>query len=261
MKRVLTAVVLVPTITYLVLWAPRTLFIAALAIIGGFAFREFALMAGAHGFPVNPWIGTGLGFILLALPEDHSTVVFLFMIGFGSMVAAMRNDDLRLALPSASAMLLGICYVFGSWWFAVKLRDLNVWFLFFGLALNWIGDTAAMFVGRKFGRRKLSPIVSPGKTWEGAAASVAGSVLLGFALFNNFGPRMPWWMILALSVVENVAGQFGDLAESAIKRGAGMKDSGSSLPGHGGWLDRIDSSLFTIPAVYVTFRLLSSVSF
>ena len=231
-----------------------------MAIIGCFAFREFATLTEAHGFPVNPWIGSALGVILLVLPDDHSALLLILLIAFGSMIAAMRLGDLRQALPSASAMLLGICYIFGAWWCAVKLRELDHWLLFFGLALNWVGDTAAMFVGRKFGRRKLSPVVSPGKTWEGAAASALASVVLGFALFNNFGPRMPWWMILALSVFGNVAGQFGDLAESAIKRGAGMKDSGTSLPGHGGWLDRIDSSLFAIPAVYVGYRLWSSVT-
>jgi len=260
MKRILTAVVLVPTISYLVLWAPRTVFIAVLAIIGAFAFREFANMADAHGFPVNPWIGAGLGFILLALPDENSVLLLIFFIAFGTMIAALRSDDLRQALPSASAMLLGICYVFGSWWCAARLREIDHWLLFFGLALNWVGDTAAMFAGRKFGRHKLSPVVSPGKTWEGSVASITASVILGFALFTNLGPHMPWWIILALSVFGNVAGQFGDLAESAIKRGAGMKDSGTSLPGHGGWLDRIDSSLFAIPAVYISFRLLSFLS-
>ena len=85
-------------------------------------------------------------------------------------------------------------------------------------------------------------------------------MIFGFVLFHYAGPRMPWWTILALSVLGNVAGQLGDLSESAMKRGAGMKDSGSSLPGHGGWLDRIDSSLFAVPAVYVSYRILSALS-
>ena len=257
MKRVLTALVLVPTITYLVLGAHRMAFIAAMAAIGVFAFREFANIAQCHGIPVNPWIGSALGVVMLFLPDEHSVLLLLLMIAFGAMMAALRLDDLRLALPSASGLLLGICYIFGSWWCAVRLRDIDVWLLLFGLALNWVGDTAAMYVGKSIGRRKLAPIVSPGKTWEGAIASTVASVILGFALFHYVGPRMPWWTILALSAVGNIAGQLGDLSESAVKRGAGIKDSGSSLPGHGGWLDRIDSSLFAIPAVYISYRLLS----
>ncbi|HEY3740646.1 MAG TPA: phosphatidate cytidylyltransferase [Bryobacteraceae bacterium] len=257
MKRVLTAALLVPTITGLVLWAPRWIFIAAIAIIGVFAFREFSAIASAHGFSVNPWIGSAVGCAMLAIPDDHIIVLLILAIGFGSMMAAVRFGDLKIALPSASAMLLGVCYIFGAWWCAVKLRDIDHWLLFFALALNWIGDTAAMYGGRKFGRHKMSPVVSPGKTWEGAAASVIGSVIFGFALFLNFGPRLPWFVILLLSLIGNVAGQLGDLSESAIKRGAGMKDSGNSLPGHGGWLDRIDSTLFTVPAVYACYQLLS----
>jgi phosphatidate cytidylyltransferase len=260
MKRLLTAVVLVPTITGLVLWAPRTIFIAAMAIIGAFAFREFATIAEAHGFTVNPWIGAALGVLMLALPDDQNVLLLVLGVAFGAMMAALRIGDLRYALPSASAMLLGVCYIFGAWWCAVKLRDLDHWLLFFALALNWVGDTAAMYFGRKFGRHKMSPIVSPGKTWEGAVASGVTSVIFGFVLFNSFGPRLPWWTILILSVVGNIAGQLGDLSESAMKRGAGMKDSGTSLPGHGGWLDRIDSTLFTVPAVYASFRLLSAIS-
>ena len=260
MKRVLTALVLVPTITYLVLWAPRIAFVAALVVIGGFAFREFATIAGAHGFPVNPWIGSALGLVMLVLPDEHSVLLLVLGAAFGAMMLTLRLDDMHQALPSASALLLGVCYIFGSWWCAVRLRDIDTWLLLFALALNWVGDTAAMYVGKAWGRHKMSPVVSPGKTWEGAAASAAGAVIFGFMLFHYAGPRMPWWTILALSVVGNVAGQLGDLSESAMKRGAGMKDSGSSLPGHGGWLDRIDSSLFAVPAVYVGYRLLASVS-
>src|SRR5450432_2738731 len=127
MKRVATALVLIPAITYLVLWAPRIAFIAALLTIGGFAFREFATIAGAHGFPVNPWIGTVMGFAILAVPDDHSALLALLTIAFGAMMAALRQDDLRLALPSASVLLLGVCYIFGAWWCAIKLRDIDAW--------------------------------------------------------------------------------------------------------------------------------------
>ena len=158
MKRVLTALVLVPAITSLVLWAPRAAFIAALMAIGGFAFREFTTIAAAHGFPINPWIGSALGFMMLVLPDEQTVLLLVLFSAFGAMMAAVRTADLRLALPSASAMLLGICYIFGSWWCAVRLRDIDTWLLLFALALNWVGDTAAMYVGKAWGRHKMSPL-------------------------------------------------------------------------------------------------------
>ncbi len=119
--------------------------------------------------------------------------------------------------------------------------------------MNWSGDTAAYYVGRAIGKHKLSPILSPKKSWEGAIASVAGSLILGLLYLGHFTPDIPLWEIIIMAVVGNVAGQLGDLAESAMKRGAGVKDSGNILPGHGGILDRVDSSLFAIPIIYIIF--------
>ncbi|MGB7265863.1 MAG: phosphatidate cytidylyltransferase, partial [Terracidiphilus sp.] len=138
----------------------------------------------------------------------------------------------------------------------------------------WAGDTTAYYVGRAFGRHKMAPKLSPGKTWEGAVASVAGSVLMAFALVGVANLlQEPWnsevlswmeracpsaviafpddlWYWLLLAVIINLAGQVGDLAESALKRSAGVKDSGSLLPGHGGVLDRIDALLLAAPVLW-----------
>ncbi len=119
------------------------------------------------------------------------------------------------------------------------------------LALNWIGDTAAFAAGKTFGRRKLAPRLSPAKTWEGAAASFAVSLAFGYLYVRWLLPETPALAGLAVAGAGNIAGQLGDLAESLMKRGAGVKDSGNSLPGHGGWLDRLDSTLFTLPVVHV----------
>jgi len=125
------------------------------------------------------------------------------------------------------------------------------------LLLSWAGDTAALYVGKAFGRHALAPRVSPAKTWEGAAGSVAGGVI-GGALYAHYWIRSaPLGQVLILAAAGNIAGQIGDLCESAIKRGAGVKDSGNTLPGHGGWLDRIDSSLFSVPAVLALVKLLA----
>jgi phosphatidate cytidylyltransferase len=113
----------------------------------------------------------------------------------------------------------------------------------------------AYYVGTAFGRHKLSPHISPGKTWEGTAASLCASSIAGVAYLHFLFPKVPAWQAVLLCAAANVAGQIGDLCESAIKRGAGVKDSSHLLPGHGGWLDRVDSSLFSIPVVYWLIQL------
>ena len=125
----------------------------------------------------------------------------------------------------------------------------------YGLMLNWVGDIGAYYIGRRFGIHKLAPRVSPKKSWEGSIASLVTSILLGGLYLHQFLPSVPWWQGVALTTVANVAGQFGDLAESAMKRGAHVKDSGGLLPGHGGFLDRVDSTLFALPVIYAYLRL------
>jgi phosphatidate cytidylyltransferase len=178
-------------------------------------------------------------------------VALAFFVALAALICAMRSADLRQALPAAGAFVLAVLYIFGSWRCAAALRSIGPALLFFAVALNWAGDTAAMYAGRAFGRRKLAPRISPAKSWEGAIASVAASVIFGILYFYWALPRAvpPWWAAM-LALAGNVAGQLGDLAESALKRGAGLKDSGTLLPGHGGWLDRVDSVLFAVPVVY-----------
>jgi phosphatidate cytidylyltransferase len=124
------------------------------------------------------------------------------------------------------------------------------------LLVSWAGDTAAMYVGKAWGRRKLAPRISPGKTQEGAAASVLGGTLAAVVYASYFLSFETLPSVILVGATANIAGQLGDLCESAFKRGAGVKDSGTMLPGHGGWLDRIDSTLFSIPAVYGLLLLL-----
>ena len=123
------------------------------------------------------------------------------------------------------------------------------------MLLSWAGDIAALYIGRPFGKHKMAPRVSPAKSWEGAAGSVAGGMLVGGIYAHYLIPQAPLVEALALAAAGNIAGQLGDLCESALKRGAGVKDSGTLLPGHGGWLDRIDSSLFSVPIVYALLKL------
>jgi phosphatidate cytidylyltransferase len=168
---------------------------------------------------------------------------------------SLRADDLAHALPQSALLVTGIVYVFGSWKCAVLLHRLNVHWLMYALIVNWTGDIGAYYVGRAFGKHRLAERVSPKKSWEGAIAAVATSVLIAGAYLVYFVPGVGIAEAIALTAVANIAGQLGDLCESAMKRGAWVKDSGSILPGHGGFLDRVDSTLFSLPVIYAFTQL------
>ena len=255
MKRILTAAILVPLVVWVVLFAPAWAFLLFCALVGAAALWEFDAIAAAHGIPRTGWPLIALGVAWLMVP-DRMTLAALALAAVILMLLPLRARDLNKALPSAAAGVLGILYVFGAWRCALGLREINRHWLMIALLVSWVGDTAAYYVGRAWGKNKLAPVVSPSKTWEGAAASVAAGMLSAAVYAYFFIEAAPLWAVMATGAFANIAGQLGDLTESAFKRGAAVKDSGTTLPGHGGWLDRIDSSLFSIPAVYAVFRIL-----
>jgi phosphatidate cytidylyltransferase len=213
-------------------------------------------------------------------------VKFVIGVGFACAIApflfltiAMRRGELRGAYPAAAASAFAFVYVALPMGMLVQLRQqwAGAFWLLYLLLVVWAGDIFAYFVGRSLGRHRMAPRISPKKTWEGAAASLAASLVVGILLFNHalqissfllrlgliqrrdglFGLEKPeLWPILLLTVALNLAAQLGDLVESLIKRGAGVKDSGAILPGHGGMLDRIDALLFAAPVLwfYVAWR-------
>ena len=253
MKRFLTAAALIPFIVYVVLFAPSGAFAVVLAAAAFLSWREYDSIAEAFGFGAPGPVGLGAGMALLFLPSDQG--LFIVVVVVIALALSLRDADLEKALPRAALLLLGVVYVFGCWRSAIDLRSLNPHWLMFALIVNWAGDTGAYFAGRAFGKHKLAPIVSPKKTWEGAAASVLASVAVAGGYLLWLIPDLTPAFVIGLAVLANVAGQLGDLAESAMKRGAGVKDSGSILPGHGGFLDRVDSTLFALPVTYAYLRL------
>ena len=176
---------------------------------------------------------------------DWAFIAALVLVG-----GLALREAVQISKSPALAALGGALYIGGAWFFAFRLRAINPHWLMFAFILCWAGDTAALYIGKNFGRHKLAPKISPAKTWEGAIASVVGGVLAGALWIHFFIPAATLATVLAAGVTGNIAGQIGDLIESAYKRRVGVKDSGSSLPGHGGWLDRIDSSLLAAPVVY-----------
>jgi phosphatidate cytidylyltransferase len=244
MKRVLTALALFALAVYAIFFAPQPVFFAVVIAMAALCYYEYTTMVRAQGIEGPYWIGFPIG--LLILVEAPYTRLLAAVL----LTLSLTLGDLSKVVPFAGATALGVLYVFGGWRCAVELHAAGVHWLLFALAVNWVGDVAAFYVGRAIGKHKVAPRISPGKSWEGAIGSMVLAVLFGYAFFLYVRPVIPVADMFALSVIANAAGQVGDLAESAIKRGAGVKDSSTLLPGHGGFLDRLDSSLFTMPVVY-----------
>ncbi|MBZ5586061.1 MAG: phosphatidate cytidylyltransferase [Acidobacteriia bacterium] len=247
MKRVLTAAALIPVIVYVVLFANFWIFLAVLVAVAVLCYREYDGIAAAYGFGAPGPLGYGLGLLLLVWEGDAWMI--LAAAALLAMALAMGARELSKALPHAALLLMGVAYVFGTWKCALPLRQANPHWLMYALLLNWAGDAGAYYVGRAFGKHKMAPRVSPKKSWEGAVASVMTAILIGGGYLMYFA-GVSALAAVPLTAAANVAGQLGDLAESAMKRGAGVKDSGSLLPGHGGMLDRVDSTLFALPVIY-----------
>jgi phosphatidate cytidylyltransferase len=255
MKRVVTALFLVPVCVYSALFAPWWLFFGVVAIVALLCMREYAGITESFA-PLGYLAGI---LVLLAPPPEG--VLILILATLAAMCLPLSSAVSERGFTRAAALVLGIVYIFGAWKTAILLHDsapqpaafgvsAGHHLLMFGLMLNWIGDTGAYYVGKNFGRHKLAPSVSPGKSWEGAAASAVTGVVFGLIYLPLAIHGTSPLLAGMLALVANVAGQVGDLAESAIKRGVGVKDSGGLLPGHGGMLDRVDSSMFALPVLY-----------
>jgi len=254
MKRLLSAIIVAPIIVYAVVWGHPFVFLAVLSAVALLCQYEYAGIVKCYGVQGPGPLGYGAGLLLLLVPGQELSV--LVAAGLIALTVSATNGDFAKGLPRAAALVFGLVYVFGCWKFGALLRGVSPHWLMFTLLLNWIGDTAAYYAGRAFGRHKMAPRVSPSKTWEGAAASLVASAVFGAFYLPYFVPAVALPAAVGIALAANVAGQVGDLAESAMKRGANVKDSSTLLPGHGGWLDRVDSSLFSMPVVYALVRLL-----
>jgi phosphatidate cytidylyltransferase len=249
-----------------------------LAAVAGLAARELFLLALRKGSRPLLVLGTAgaAGFVLAGafFPERgplgplYASVLPLLLLAALSLVIWRRGID-GDPLRSAAITVFGAAYTGGLLAFALFLRHLPgvelAWhgtaLVFAPVLLTWVSDSCAYFTGRRFGRRKLIPSVSPGKTVEGAIGGVLGTLVaavLYARLLNDIpGIELPLYLAVAFGLLVTVTGQLGDLAESLLKRDAGVKDSGTFLPGHGGALDRVDSLLFTLPVAYAFLMLLA----
>lgn len=250
MKRVLTALVLVPLVTGVVFMAPPVVVVGGLALTALLCLREFFDIVGTSDVRPFRIIGYVVTTVLVTTSdlleaEFFTGVVALLLI----LWLGLRRS---MAGKSMGATFLGMVYVGGPFALARELHLFNPHWLFWVLFLNWIGDSAAYYAGRAFGHHKLAPRVSPNKTWEGSVASTVMSTVVGVTYWVYFAlePAINIYAVILVAVLVNIAGQVGDLAESLLKRRVGLKDSGDMLPGHGGILDRVDGVLFSVPVLY-----------
>lgn len=258
MKRLLTALVLMPLVWAVIFHGPPLLLIAVMALVAGFCFFEYVGIVRAHGIPLSYWSAIpGLCMLWLGQSPASSPIalVWLVVLSLLGMIMALRTDPVALMLPCAGSFVLGTLYIFGPWCSGIALWLRSPHWLLFALASNWIGDSAAFYVGRSLGRHKLAPRISPGKSVEGAVGAWIVTIIFA-SLYLHWAVGLDYLLGALIGVVVNPVGQLGDLAESALKRGANLKDSGNLLPGHGGWLDRLDSSLFTLPVTHALVQLL-----
>ncbi|HEU0007313.1 MAG TPA: phosphatidate cytidylyltransferase [Terriglobia bacterium] len=269
MKRVLTALVLVPVLIAIIGYAPPPCFLLLVAGATVLALEEFFLLAAHSGLEIFRIPGHGSSLLLLAsfygFPAS-SWLALLTLVVSGLLFFALglrRGERLQTVLPGVAATMLGLLYVSLTLGLLVVLqRSSTSWgpgrgWIFFLLLVVWFGDTGAYYTGRALGRHSLAPLISPKKTIEGAVGGLLGNVLAAFLGKQIFLREAPLIQLLLLSVLLGTVGQIGDLSESALKRGAGVKDSSNLLPGHGGMLDRIDGVLFASPVMfgYVHFVL------
>jgi phosphatidate cytidylyltransferase len=296
LKRIATALVLIPIVMLLVLRAPVPVVAAVAGAVALVTTHEFLKLTEAYD--VQPlrlptYIFAGLFFLLLAASAAGETpqlsaVKFVLGAAFACAISpfifltiAMRRTQMSGAYPAAAASAFAFAYIALPMGMLVQLRQqwAGAFWILYLLLVVWAGDIFAYFVGRSLGRHLMARRISPKKTWEGAAASLLASLAVGILLFNHslqissfflrigliqrrdglFGLEKPeTWPIILLTVALNIAAQLGDLVESLIKRGAGVKDSGTILPGHGGMLDRIDALLFAAPVLwyYAAWRVM-----
>ncbi len=273
--RVLTALVLIPIVIAIVLFTPTWAVALATALITIQALREFFFLGDAIGQRAYrlwtifcslfliffQWIAAGnywtpmnrrgIGYEMTGGDRGMQFVFFVFVLGLATRTLFTRRPLVE-SLPSAGISTSAVLLIAFPLSFAVRLHGANApngpRVLLFALAITWAADTTAYFVGRAIGKHPLAPHISPKKTWEGSIGSIIGSLIVAYA-FHYWLP-IPVPHLLAMATLGNIAGQMGDLLESACKRSAGVKDSGALLPGHGGVLDRIDALILAIPVIW-----------
>jgi phosphatidate cytidylyltransferase len=282
LRRIFTALVLIPIVVALVWWGPPSILTGVAGLIAILALNEFFDLGERIAMrPFRKWTfacAAGLFYAQYSqgLVETHSLAqgysivrnaaggvisidAVLLIFVFGAVVLGLATHwALHDVLPALAISSAGILFVALPFSYIVRINEIDLVgrkLVLFTLCLVWAGDILAYFVGKGLGRVPMAPALSPKKTWEGALGNFLASLLVG--VFFAKWLQMDAIQMLVIAALANVAGQMGDLIESAYKRGAAVKDSSDLLPGHGGVLDRIDSLILASPVVWIAYQWLA----
>ena len=268
MKRILTALVAVPILIYVIGFTPPLFFTFLVALATILALEEFFSLVEKSGAETHRAVGHLFSLLLIGSfyqdPHNQSSGLLLLVVAMllFLFLGLKRGEQFRQTLFSSSTTLLGLIYIPTPLGLLVSVRSSAFlwgggrWWIFFFLLVVWFGDTGAYYIGRRWGKHKLAPTISPRKTIEGSLGGLLGNTLAAALSKKIFLPTAPFFHLLALSWILGLVSQSGDLVESLMKRGAGVKDSSNLLPGHGGMLDRIDGILFGAPVLFCYTRFL-----
>ncbi len=256
-KRTFTAAVLLGSLFVIIQYAPDWVFFLFGVAFVLAALFEFYHLTGKKGMGPQKALGAGMSILVLltffvrAVPLDAALFAAVLAAGLYYVVTVNTAEKLALFPASFATTLAGVLYIAFPLGFIFRLRlEEGPFFLYFLAAVVFLGDTGAFFIGKPFGRHKMTPVASPNKSWEGSAGgflfAVAGAVLARFLLM----PEAPIATVVLTALVVHAAAQVSDPLESLFKRAVGVKDSSNSLPGHGGFLDRIDSLILAGPLLY-----------
>ncbi len=255
-KRWITGVIAVPLLFWIIAYGTEWLFaalIAAASLIGMVEYNRMAFGEGLRREKIET-MAAAAGILLAAAAGQAALMVALVSVSVMAVLILNLTEggDRGPDMATAGRAILGILYIPLLMAHFILLRSVpqGVLWIFLILVVAFCGDIAAYYVGRSLGKGKLLPKVSPGKTVEGTIGLVVGSTAGALVFRQLFFPGLPVAHFAVLGVVGSIVGQLGDLCESALKRAAGVKDSGKLLPGHGGILDRLDCLMFMTPFVY-----------
>ena len=262
-KRVVTALIGIPLLIVAVWFdTPLPWFSILAAVWCLLAVFEFYRITSVTGVPALTYFGLICTVLFVLSPhfkEIFPVTQLLTLVMLISLILLLFRRQKEGIFSAWAWTIAGILYV--GWLFsylvALRLEAGSEW-VFLALFTIFGSDSAAFFVGRWLGKHRLAPSISPAKTWEGAIGGVFGAVIVSIIVVALFGLPLNYWQTVVLGILISVLGQFGDLAESLLKRNMGVKESGNLMPGHGGLLDRMDSVIFTGVVTYYLFLAYSA---
>ncbi len=258
-RRLVVAGIAIPMIVALVVWATPFLFFLVMAGLVILSQYEFYRLFPDISFDSGVWMGlsAGAGFLYViylkstgAVPPETLEVVAALLLLTVLGGTLLSGGVVRMAqLPIVWLGIMYIPFLLGTILLIRGIPGGDRWILYL-LALTWIVDSGGYFFGKMFGRHRMAPVVSPGKTWEGALGGTVAGILFSLLIVSWLPAPLSRMAVFWIALLLSVTGQLGDLVESAFKRQAGVKDSGHLLPGHGGMLDKVDSLIFNAPVLY-----------